>query len=69
MCNDDLIRDHTLIKAVMFQMTGYPHDGRADKDSYPHDGRADKDSYPHDGRADKDSYPHDRQKHCIKLSL
>ena len=27
--------------------TGYPHDGRADKDSYPHDGRADKDSYPH----------------------
>ena len=36
---------------------GYPHDGRADKDSYPHDGRADKDSYPHDGRADKDSYP------------
>ena len=27
---------------------GYPHDGRADKDSYPHDGRADKDSYPHD---------------------
>ena len=35
--------------------TGYPHDGRANKDSYPHDGRADKDSYPHDGRADKDS--------------
>ena len=28
--------------------TGYPHDGRADKDSYPHDGRADKYSYPHD---------------------
>ena len=28
--------------------TGYPHDGRGDKDSYPHDGRADKDSYPHD---------------------
>ena len=28
--------------------TGYPNDGRADKDSYPHDGRADKDSYPHD---------------------
>ena len=43
--------------------TGYPHDGRADKDSYPHDGRADKDSYPHDGRADKDSYPHDRHNH------
>ena len=28
--------------------TGYPHDGRADKDFYPHDGRADKDFYPHD---------------------
>ena len=49
--------------------TGYPHDGRADKDSYPHDGRADKDSYPHDGRADKDSYPHDRHNQCIMLSL
>ena len=49
--------------------TGYPHDGRADKDSYPHDGRADKDSYPHDGRADKDSYPHDRHKQGIMLSL
>ena len=49
--------------------TGYPHDGRADKDSYPHDGRADKDSYPHDGRADKDSYPHDRHNQYIRLSL
>ena len=45
--------------------SGYPHDGRADKDSYPHDGRADKDSYPHDGRADKDSYPHDRHNQYI----
>ena len=36
---------------------------------YPHDGRADKDTYPHDGRADKDSYPHDRHKQCIMLSL
>ena len=45
--------------------TGYPHDGRADKDSYPHDGRADKDSYPHDRRADKDTYPHDRHKQYI----
>ena len=36
---------------------------------YPHDGRADKDSYPHDGRADKDSYPHDRHNQCIMLSL
>ena len=24
--------------------TGYPHGGRADKDSYPHDGCADKNS-------------------------
>ena len=45
--------------------TGYPHDGRADKNSYLHDGRADKDSYPHDGRADKDSYPHDRHNQYI----
>ena len=44
--------------------TGYPHDGRADKDSYPHDGRADKDSYPHDRRADKNPYPHDRHSQC-----
>ena len=49
--------------------TGYPHDGRGDKDSYPHDGRADKDSYPHDGRADKDSYLHDRHNQYIMLSL
>ena len=47
--------------------TGYPHDGRADKDSYPHDGRADKDSYPHDGRAN--SYPQDRHNQYIVLSL
>ena len=53
----------------VFYDTGYPHDGRADKDSYPHDGRADKDSYPHDRRADKDFYPHDRHKQCIMLSL
>ena len=49
--------------------TGYPHDGRADKDSYPHDGRADKNSYPQDGRADKDSYPHDRHNQYIMSSL
>ena len=55
--------------AFVMKDTGYPHDGRADKDSYPHDGRADKDSYPHDRRADKDSYPHDRHKQCIMLSL
>ena len=59
---------NTLLLTV-FEDTGYPHDGRADKDSYPHDRRADKDSYPHDRRADKDSYPHDRHKQCIMLSL
>ena len=53
----------------IIQDTGYPHDGRADKDSYPHDGHADKDSYPHNGRADKDSYPHDRHNQYIMLSL
>ena len=36
---------------------------------YPHDGRADKDSYPHDGRADKDSYPHDKHNQYIMLGL
>ena len=53
----------------VFYDTGYPHDGRADKDSYPHDGHADKDSYLHDGRADKDSYPHDRHNQYTMLSL
>ena len=32
---------------------------------YPHDGRADKDSYPHDGRADKNPYSHDRHSQCL----
>ena len=36
---------------------------------YPHDGRADKNSYPHDRRADNDSYPHDSNNHCIILRL
>ena len=41
-----------------------------DKDSgYPHDGRADKNPYPHDRRADKDSYPHDSNNQCIILRL
>ena len=36
------------------------------KDSgYPHDGRADKNPYPHDRRVDKDSYPHDSNNQCI----
>ena len=35
---------------------------------YPHDGRPDKDSYQHDGRADKDSYSHDRHNQYIMLS-
>ena len=58
-----------IIRLPVYNDTGYPHDGRADKDSYPHDGRANKDSYPHDGRADKDSYPHDRHNQYIMLSL
>ena len=45
-------------------MYAYLHDT-----GYPHDGRADKDSYPHDGRADKDSYPHDRHNQYIMLTL
>ena len=32
---------------------------------YPHDGRADKNPHPHDRRADKDSYPHDSNNQCI----
>ena len=36
---------------------------------YPHDGRADKNPYPHDSRADKDSYPHDSKNQCIILRL
>ena len=28
--------------------SGYPHDGRADKNPYPHDRCADKDFYPYD---------------------
>ena len=32
---------------------------------YPHDGRADKNPYPHDCRADKDSYLHDSNNQCI----
>ena len=40
------------------------------KDSgYPHDGRADKNPYPHDRRADKDSYPHDSNNQCNILRL
>ena len=57
------------VMKVCQKNTGYPRDGRADKDSYPHDGRADKDSYPHDGRADKDSYSHDRHNQYIMLRL
>ena len=36
---------------------------------YPHDGRADKNPYPHDGHADKDSYQHDSKNQCIILRL
>ena len=33
---------------LLYNDSGYPHDGRADKNPYPHDRRADKDSYPPD---------------------
>ena len=36
---------------------------------YPHDGRADKNPYPYDRHADKDSYPHDSNNQCIILRL
>ena len=36
---------------------------------YPYDGRANKDSYLHDGRANKESYQHDRHNQYIMLSL
>ena len=36
---------------------------------YPHDGRADKNPYPQDRRTDKDSYPHDSNNQCIILRL
>ena len=37
---------------------------------YPHDGRADKNPNPHDLRADKDSYPNnDSNTQCIILRL
>ena len=41
-----LLEDDLHVSAL--QDSGYPHDGRADKNPYPHDRRADKDSYPHD---------------------
>ena len=36
---------------------------------YPHDGRTDKNPYLHDRRADTDSYPHDSNNQCIILRL
>ena len=36
---------------------------------YPHDGRADKNPYPHDRCANKDSYPHGSNNQCIILRL
>ena len=48
---------------------GYPHDGRADKDSYPHECRADNAPYRHDRCADKNPYRHDRNmRFCSKLN-
>ena len=42
---------------------------RREDSGYPHDGRADKNPYLHDRRADKDSYPHDSNNQCIILRL
>ena len=39
--------------SVVYFDSGYPHDGRADKNPYLHDRRADKDSYPHDSNNPK----------------
>ena len=36
---------------------------------YPQDGRADKNPYPHDRSDDKDSYPHNSNNQCIILRL
>ena len=52
----------------------YPREGVAElpqgiDSGYPHDGRADKNPYPHDRRADKDSYPHYSNNQCIILRL
>ena len=48
----------------------WPTDPKFFLDSgYPHDGRADKNPYPHDRRADKNSYPHDSNNQCIILRL
>ena len=38
---------------------GYPHHGRADKDSYTHNCRADNAPYRQDRCADKNTYRHD----------
>ena len=38
----------TVAKYHDYDDSGYPHDGRADKNPYPHDRCANKDSYPHD---------------------
>ena len=43
--------------------------GIQEDSGYPHNGRADKNPYRHDHRADKDSYPHDSNNQCIILRL
>ena len=40
-----------------------------DDSGYPHDGRADKNPYLHDRHADKDSYPHDSNNQCIRPKI
>ena len=68
---DELIPKNRLCRNQLLMAFQIPKAGTNDylnDTGYPHDGRADKDSYPHDGRADKDSYPHDRHNQYIMLS-
>ena len=61
------------VRNSLVDKESYRHNRRAytsDVDSgYPHDGRANKNPYPHDRRADKDSYPHDSNNQSIILRL
>ena len=53
------VRTKSFLRPCRAAISGYLHDGRADKD-YPHDCHADNAFYWHDRRADKNPYRHDR---------
>ena len=53
----------------MFYLKEYTHLVHFKDSGYPHDGRANKNPYPHNRRADKDAYPHDSNNQCIILRL